>query len=149
MERGDRLTPQSRRELGERIHALALVNGLDDSAIVDQLGQHSTDTLGRQTSLHDGGHALNNVRRHIGLAILHPRENVGLKASVLGLLGSGLALGRVLLVELGDTTINELNQMVRIATIHQNLANLGIVLTLGGLTIGIGVSHSIDSFSRY
>ena len=94
--------------LRKAIKVLALILGLDDRAIVDQLGQHSRHTLGADASGDHTRHTLDDVSGGVERIRLHPRKDISLEASVLDLLRGRLALGRSTL----DVLVTESRQLL-------------------------------------
>ena len=130
--------------LRQSVEALTLVHGLDQSTVIDELGQQSGDTLdgqalaGRATLDHIGGLVLD--------AILKPAQNLGLDAGILGLLGGGLTLGRVLLIKQSQLMLNKLHHHGVGLDLGKGQQGVEAV-TLRGLTVGS--SHCINSFHFY
>lgn len=86
---GTFLVPRGVTPSRERVEGLALVNGLDKSAVIHELGQQGADTLDSQTlkQLGDIASGVESVGFQSG-------QNLLLDTRILGLLGSRLALGR-------------------------------------------------------
>jgi hypothetical protein len=133
--------------LSERIIILPLVLGTHKRTIIDQLRKHGSHAVRADASRQDGGDRLGKVSRQVLNTRLHVGDNVSLETRVLHLLGGGLTLRGVLLVEQFNLVLDEGNE-VSIVLDSLNVQQSVEAVALGGLTIN-GSSHGINSFHIY